>query len=335
MADTVRPTSAATREDSSVAVAPADVSLLVVTWNSARWIERCLGSIPAACAGLTFETIVCDNASTDATLERIGATAPVIRSVTNEGFAAATNRAFRRASGRYVFLLNPDCELAPGAIAALHGFLERTPAAAAAAPLLEDERGDSQREFQFRRLPTLPSLAAEVLSLGRFLPNATARHRYRHLDLTVPQRVEQPAGAALLIRRSVFEEVGPLDEQFSPAWFEDVDYCRRLAEAGREIWVVPTAAARHFGGASLEHLSFAEFNDFWYRNMWRYSRKWLGEGRSEVLRWVIIVSMVLRCGASLAGIAHRDIGGRVACRAYSDVLRKAFDRWDDSSRSSS
>ena len=311
-----------------------DVSVLIVTWNSARWIERCLASVPGACEGLRAEIVICDNASSDATVSLVAGRGEVIRSATNAGFAAATNRAFLQARGEAVFLLNPDCELAPRAITELFAFLERTPGAAVAAPLLEDESGDSQREFQLRRLPTLRSLAADVFAVGRLFPRATARHRYRNLDLTVPQRIEQPAGAALLIRRSVVEEIGPLDEQFAPAWFEDVDYCARLAAAGKEIWVVPSAAARHFGGSSLEYLSFERFNEVWYGNMWRYSRKWLSRGRSEALRWVIIVSMILRCGAAVAGIAHPEVGRWRAFRAYANVLEKAFHRWGDSSRSS-
>ena len=315
--------------------APLDVSILVVTWNSAPWIERCLASIGPACIGLTHEIVICDNASADDTLDRVGEGKNVIRSQRNDGYAAATNRAFSRSEGQYVFLLNPDCELGAGTVTALHRFLEANARAAAAAPLLEDERGDSQREFQLRKLPTLGSLVAEVFSLGRFFPALTARYRYRNLDISRPQRVEQPAGAALLIRREVFEAVGPFDERFRPAWFEDVDYCRRLAAAGKEIWTVPTPPVRHFGGSSLETLSFAEFQSAWYRNMLRYARKWLGPVRTEILRVMIIISMVLRSTASLLGLAHRHMKRVPAFRAYANVIGKALKRWDDSSQSSS
>lgn len=310
-----------------------DVSILIVTWNSARWIERCLASIPAACEGLAYEVVVFDNASADQTAARAKGVRLVL-SPSNQGFAGGMNRAFATSRGRHVFLLNPDCELAPRAITTLYDFLESHPEAAVAAPLLEDESGDSQREFQLRRLPTLGSLVAEVFAAGLLFPSLTARYRYRHLDLERPQRVEQPAGAALLVRRETFEEVGPLDEQFAPAWFEDVDYCRRLAAAGKEVWVVPRAMARHFGGSSLQVLSFGEFKSVWYRNMWRYARKWLTEGESEALRWAIIVAMALRCVATILGIAHRELDRATVLKAYRDVLEKAFHRWGDSSRSS-
>lgn len=312
----------------------AVVSIIIVTWNSERWIERCLRSIPAACENLDYEVVVYDNASADATMKCVDAARdhlPIetIRSDANDGFAKATNRAVAASHGRFVFLLNPDCELEPGSVTRLVEFLGQHPDAAAAAPLLEDESGDSQREFQLRRLPTLRSFAFEILLLDRLLPRnrATARHRYRDLDLTEPRRIEQPAAAALLIRRSVVEAIGEFDERFEPAWFEDVDYCRRLVDRGHSIYVVPTASSRHFGGASLEHLSHARFLRVWYRNMWLYARKWFSRGQVEALRWFVVAGMLLRCCAAVAGVGLPEGGRREALRGYRAVLRDAWDRW--------
>lgn len=319
------------------ALSPApEISIVIVTWNSARWISRCLQSIPAACEGMAYETILYDNSSADGTLQLVSDGVRVIASQVNDGFARAINRAMDAVRGPYVFLLNPDCQLAPRCLTLLVDFLHTHPAVAAAAPLLSDERGNSQREFQLRRFPTLMTFITEVLAIDKLWPSnpVTASYRYRDLDLSRPQLVDQPAAAALLVRRDVFDAVGPLDEQFSPAWFEDVDYCHRLAEAGKEIWVVPAARARHFGGASLEHVPFGRFIDLWYRNMWRYARKWLTPKQAELLRWTIVLGMALRLLPAALGIAHREVGRWTALKAYSGVLRKAFERWADSSVSS-
>lgn len=306
-----------------------DLSVVIVTWNSERWIERCLQAIEGACDGLPHETIVYDNASFDSTLSRVGPEVQVVSGGENAGFAAGINRAIAHSRGRYVFLLNPDCELAPRALAQLVGFLDERPDAAAAAPLLIDDEGESQREFQLRRLPTPATFLSEVFALHRLLPRngQTARYRYRDLDLTRPCLVEQPAAAALLLRRSVYDQIGPLDEQFVPAWFEDVDYCRRLADAGKNVFVVPSATARHFGGASLEHVAFVTFIDVWYRNMWLYARKWFTAPQAEALRWAIIVGMLLRLPLALLGIAHGEAGRSKAVRAYAGVLKNSFFRW--------
>ncbi|MBK5260547.1 MAG: glycosyltransferase family 2 protein [Thermoanaerobaculia bacterium] len=309
----------------------ADLSIVIVTWNSERWIERCLSSIPAACAGLEYEIVVYDNASSDGTMKLLDGSGGVqlLRGEANDGFAAGANRALAQSSGRYLFLLNPDCELEPSALTSLVAFLDAHPQAAAAAPLLVDESGDSQREFQLRRLPSLRHLASEALLLDKIVPQnrATAHYRYRDLDLTTPQRVEQPAAAALLIRREVVDEIGAFDEQFAPAWFEDVDYCQRLASAKKEIYVVPSAVARHFGGASLEHMPYGEFLDTWYRNMYLYARKWFTRSEAEALRWAIIVGMMLRWIAALAGVRNGSSSRRAALRTYRAIMQKALNQW--------
>jgi GT2 family glycosyltransferase len=309
-----------------------EVSILIVTWNSARWIGRCLDAIPPACNGLRYEVVVCDNASSDDTLARLGDdnSQTIIRETANIGFGPGMNRALQQSRGRYVFLLNPDCELGPNALQLLRDFLDAHPHAAGAAPLLSDDGGDVQREFQLRRLPTLKSLTAEVLGFDKLFPanRRLAHQRYRDLELKEPSRIEQPAAAALLLRRELFDEVGTFDEQFSPAWFEDVDFCKRLAARGKEMWVVPAAQARHFGGASLEHVTFEHFVDVWYGNMWRYARKWLPAADAEALRWAIIAGMILRLGAATLGIAHPEEKRGEVLRGYANVLKKAFNRWD-------
>src|SRR5437660_3602049 len=190
--------------------APLPLTIAIVTWNSERWIERCLRSIDAACNGVAHEIVVYDNASTDHTQQLVGDEVTLLRGASNAGFAAGINRAVTNTRGRYVFLLNPDCQLAPGALASLVDYLDEHADVAAAAPLLSDDDGGSQREFQLRRLPTFGTLLADVLGVSKLWPSnrVTSRYRYRDLDLSVPQPVEQPAAAALLLRRNVCEQVG-------------------------------------------------------------------------------------------------------------------------------
>lgn len=318
----------------------ADVSVLIVTWNSETWIERCLRALPAACAGLAYEVILHDNRSTDGTLAVARTTAhdhlSIVEGEANHGFAGGINRALTRASGRYVFFLNPDCEPAAGSIRALVEHLDRSPAIAAAVPLLLGEDGRPQREFQLRRFPSLKSLAAEILLFDKLFPTnaASASYRYRDLDISSVQQVDQPAGAAFLVRREVAEAIGPLDERFFPAWFEDVDYCRRMMEQRFAIHLVPAARATHRGGASLDHVAFSDFLSIWYRNLFRYATKWLSRAEVEKIRWMIISGMLLRTAATLTGLG-RSAGGRLMTgAAYLRVAREAIDRWDDAYRSS-
>ncbi|HUO84794.1 MAG TPA: hypothetical protein VM534_06730, partial [Thermoanaerobaculia bacterium] len=205
----------------------------------------------------------------------------------------------------------------------------------AAAPLLVDDQGRPQQEFQLRRLPTLRSLASNLLLLDRLIPRnrIQARHRYHGIELSQVQRIEQPAGAALLMRRDLVDEIGPLDERFRPAWFEDVDYCRRIHDAGRWVDLVPDAVISHRGGTSLEHLSYGEFQEIWYRNLHLYARKWMTRGEVEAVRWMILVGSTLRILAIATGVASVPVGRKEGIRAHLQVLKKAFARWGESASS--
>ena len=331
------PTTPLIREATRADPARVDVSIVVVTWNSERWIEGCLQSLPQASGSLRCEVLVHDNASSDGS-RRIAASHDGVRLLEadrNLGFAAGINRSIAESRGRYIFLLNPDCVVSAGAVAELVDFLDQNPSIAAAAPLLLDDAGKPQREFQLRRLPTFRSLVAEILLVDKLFPENRQIARYRYRDLHIPrsQLVEQPAAAALLIRRTIFDETGLFDERYSPAWFEDVDYCRRLHERGHAIFLVPTAKVTHRGGSSREHLSFAEFTDLWYRNLFRYAEKWLTAGQAETLRWTIVAGMLLRCAATIAGARDAGVPRFEAVRAYAGVFMRALRRWDSASPS--
>jgi len=316
-----------------------DVSAIVVTWNSSRWIGACLDALPAACEGLTWEAIVVDNASDDASAEiadeRVGEHGRVVRSERNLGFAGGVNRGVENAKGRSLLLLNPDCILDPGSVARLLAAAESDPSIAGAAPRLRDGCGVPQDGFQFRRLPTVGALIAELLFVDQLAPwNAsTARYRYRDHDFEQGGDVEQPAFAALLIRTRVVRREGALDEQFHPAWFDDVDYCRRLRGDGFHFVVVPDTSGVHVGAASLETLRRSGFEAIWYRNMYRYATKWFSPRGVGRLRWGIIVGMLIRIVATSIGLGSYGKDRRDVLRGWVDILKAAWTRWEADTRS--
>jgi GT2 family glycosyltransferase len=319
------------------AAPPVDVSVVVVTWNSARWIDRCLNSIPAAVGALSFEAIVHDNASSDGTAEIVAGSKiqglRLERGGENLGFAGGVNAAAARSRGHFILLLSPDCKLEPGSLETLVGALRTDPGAAGAVPLLIGDDGLAQREFQLRRLPTLATFVSELLFADKLWPSNPVSSRYRYAEASVDElkTVEQPAAAALMLRREVFERLGGFDERFVPAWFEDVDYCRRMAGVGLRILFVISARVTHHGGASLDHLDLRQFLRIWYRNLFRYAEKWFAPAEVETLRWVIIGGMLLRCAASLLGFRRGQVVN--SYRAYAEVARDAFHRWNSPSRS--
>ena len=128
----------------------------------------------------------------------------------------------------------------PGAVAALLHCMQSTRAAAVGGALLESD-GQPARGFAFRRLPTLWALVFEATLVNQLWPGNPINRRYRCLDADYSQQqeVEQPAGACLAITHTTWDNLGGFDEQFFPVWFEDVDLCKRLRDAGRKNLLLP------------------------------------------------------------------------------------------------
>ena len=301
-------------------------SAIIVTYNSAESITQCLEAL----AGEDCEIVVVDNASQDDTIARIQAfqtddPVELLRISRNLGFAAGVNHGIRAASGDVFLVLNPDAIAEPGAVSALLDCMTAQSAAAAGGALLEAS-GELQRGFAFRRLPTLGSLLCEALLVNQLWPSNPINRRYRCLDADYSkvQQVEQPAGACLAIIREAWEAIGGMDTQFTPVWFEDVDFCKRLLDSGRKIVYCPAARFRHSGAHSVGKLSFADKQLFWYRNMLRYARKHFSRSMVMILRVGIIKGMILRSLAALLGAGPRGVGTAQAIRAYRAVIAVAF-----------
>ena len=275
------------------------VSVLIVSWHSREPLARALAALSAAPPACPTEIIVIDNASQDGTAEMIARDFPSVRCIAssrNLGFAGGVNAGRRHATGQYLLLLNPDAEPRAGALERLVSTLEHDRALGAAAGRLVDADGRTQVGFNVRRLPTLPSLLCDLLFVARLWPGNPASSRYvaRDLDQDAPADVEQPAAAALMVRADVFDQLGGFDEVFHPAWWEDVDFCRRLLATGRRIRYDPSAIFVHQGGHSLAYLTRAEFLRVYYANLVRYVRKHHGAAAGALIRTLAPIGAGLR-----------------------------------------
>jgi GT2 family glycosyltransferase len=292
-----------------------EIGIVIVTYNSRAEIGPCLdAAIPSGA-----EVVVVDNASSDGTLDEVRRRG--VRLVTNSanrGFAAAINQGIAALETPFVLLLNPDAEVAGGLDALCAAC--RLPDAAGAGGKLMDDEGRPQVGFMVRQLPTALALILEVLLLNRIWPNNPVNRRYRALQLNYNMRipVEQPAGAFLMVRRAVWQEMGGFDESFFPLWFEDVDFCRRAADRGYRFYYVPDALAHHRGGHSISQLSVENRRVYWYGSLLRYSAKHFRPLAFRAL-----------CLAVVAGSLLRSLGEVVQKRnfrplpAYGKVVRHA------------
>ena len=300
----------------------AEIGIVIVTYNSANEIGECLDAALATGS----EILVVDNASADATVAEVTRRGiPVIANETNRGFAAAVNQGFRALHCPYVLLLNPDAVIRTP-LEPLRKACDEPGVAGACGQLVgADEL--PQRGFNIRRLPTPAALILEALLLNRVWPENPVNRRYRFLDWDSSARlkVEQPAGAFLMLRRAVWEELGGLDEGFFPLWFEDVDLCCRLRDRGFGLFYIPEVVAVHTGGHSIPGLPVEKRVNYWYRSLLRYSVKHF----RPVAHWAVCLAVVT--GSFLRGIAEsalhcsfKPIGvyGRVATLAGRSLFRR-------------
>jgi hypothetical protein len=246
------------------------ITAVIVTYQSGEAITECLDAIER----FGLPAIVVDNHSTDGTIEAVrDRKVRLIANPDNRGFAGAVNQGFAACETPLVLLLNPDTVLQSDP-ALLAAEFQRPEVGAASGPLLDPD-GTVQTGFTVRRFPTALTLAFEVLGLNRLLPTNPINRQWRcmDLDLSQPCDIEQPAGAYLMIRQSVWRDLGGFDEGFYPLWFEDVDFCLRLCAKQYTVRFVPSAVAKHTGAHSIRKIP-VEFRLFyWYGSLLRYSAK--------------------------------------------------------------
>ncbi|HEX8985502.1 MAG TPA: glycosyltransferase family 2 protein [Bryobacteraceae bacterium] len=293
----------------------SETGIVIVTYNSEREIGPCLDAAMRSGA----EIVVVDNASCDGTaaeVKRRGVR--LIANASNRGFAGAVNQGFAALNAPYVLLLNPDAVIA-SSLEPLRAACD-LPGSAGGGGLLLDSNGRPQVGFMVRALPTPWALALEALLLNRIWPKNRVNRRYRGLDLDYSRRfaAEQPAGAFLMIRRSVWLELGGLDERFCPLWFEDVDFCRRASDRGYRLYFVPEAVANHTGAHSIARVSVEKRQFYWYRGVLWYAAKHFRPAELRAVSLAIVTGSILRVIAEL--ILGRGIQ---SVAAYGKVLRLA------------
>ncbi len=275
-----------------------EIGIVIVTYNSEEHIDDCLTAVSRN----GVETVVVDNASSDCTRERVAKhDVRLIANSKNAGFAAAANQGIGALSTPFVLLLNPDAVLQKG-LEKLRRCCEREEAGAAGGKLV-DGAGKPQAGFMVRRFPSPWALIFEALLLNRIWPHNPVNWTYRCYDLDPEKEIEvdQPAGAFLMLRRDVWEQLGGFDEGFCPLWFEDVDFCRRAKAAGYHIWYTPLAVAKHTGGHSLSGVLVEIRALYWYRSFLRYAAKHYRSWEGRMVSVAVLIGSLLRMVAGIVG----------------------------------
>ncbi|HEY6193089.1 MAG TPA: glycosyltransferase family 2 protein [Bacteroidota bacterium] len=289
---------------------PQALSIIIVTYDAALFLPDCLDSISRRPPPFAFEIIVVDNASTDDSVARARLHAPgavVVENASNTGYAAANNAGYRRATGEFILLLNPDTILHDGALESMVGFLRANPDAGAIGPRILNPDGSLQRTGV--SAPSLWNQLAETFFLDRAFPRSRifGRHRRLYEDPGSRHDVDCLQGSCLLVRR---DAVGPflLDEAYF-LYFEETDLCARLREEGWRVVYVPDATVVHIGGSGSAHYDGVRVVSY-HRSYLVYLGKHFGSSRQFLFRLLLIVRAFIRIvllgAGGLAGRANRS-----------------------------
>jgi hypothetical protein len=286
----------------TVSQAPTAVSIIFVTYNSARLLERVLESLSAAVRGIAFQCVVVDNASRDgsvALLERLAGGYELIRNSLNVGFARANNQAVPLIKGKYVLLLNPDALLPEDALSETMAFMDAHPRCGILGVKLVGPDGALKPSCRY--FPTPFNLFIQRAGLGRIFSRVRMPD-----DLTWDhahvRQCDWVPGCFYLIRRQLIDEVGLFDPRYF-LYYEEVDHCHAAKRAGWDVVFYPKVSVVHIGGESARSEGDVtedghQIPDRAVESELLYFRKHFG--RSGVWRHVLLMTIA----AAIVGLKH-------------------------------
>ena len=300
-----------------------NLSIVIVSWNVRDLLRHCLASLEPSRPELDLEVIVVDGASSDGSAEMVAAEFPWVRLLVqddNVGFTRGNNIGLAQAQGRTLMLLNPDTQVVGAALTTMLRYLDEHPAVGVLGPQLIFP--DGQVQSSRRRFPTVATAFFESTWLQPVAPRSILCTYYvqdRPDDATC--EVDWVMGACLMLRREVYEQVGPLDEGYF-MYSEEMEWQRRIKAAGWQVVYLPEARVIHHEGKSSEQV-VAQRHIYFQRSKLRYFRQYYGRWVSGLLRTFILLSygwqLLLEGVKGLLG--HKRPLRRQRVAAYWQVLK--------------
>jgi GT2 family glycosyltransferase len=286
------------------------IAAVLVNYNAGSELRRALQSIAEEMAERPWEAIVVDNASSDDSAEAAHAfpQATLIRNARNVGFGRAANQGIAASSAPSVLIMNPDCHLTTGALAALGGELASQPSCGLAAPRILDPDGTVQGSA--RGDPDMfTGLFGRTSRLRRALPGLTVSKRNVVTSEGLPVGspsvvVDWVSGACMLARRDALSATGGFDERYFLYW-EDADLCRRMRERGYHVRYVPAATAIHHVGHSSRTARAASIRAF-HASAYLYYSTHVARGALNPKRALARVMLGVRCWWLLRRLGRRN-----------------------------
>ena len=299
----------------------ASLSVIVPTRDTSDLTMRCLAAVVRAADGLRCELVLVDDGSCDGTSDRVRASFPDVRLLRHDaalGFTAAANTGLRAASGSILLLLNSDTEVQLDGLGALMDAFERDPQLGIAGAQLFNSDGSAQ--WSGGRVPDCLWLFAEASGGVRQLARLPGYRRVRPLARATDRDVAWVSGAALAMRQTIWQRMGPLDESFR-LYGQDLDLCTRAGEAAWKIRVVSGFAVLHHQGATVASVTRAA-GRYDVEYLWTDLVRWSAKTRG--VPYARRAALVLSIGARIRLLARWLITPTVAGEHRA--------RWSDQNR---
>ncbi|HWP30236.1 MAG TPA: glycosyltransferase family 2 protein [Fimbriimonadales bacterium] len=251
-----------------------DLTLSICSWNTLEDLRACLQSLEKVRDEARFEVIVADNASIDGSAEMVQKEFPWVRLIRlcyNIGFAGGHNLNFHYSKGKLFMPLNSDTIVHPHAIRNIVEFMKENPPVGVLGPKLLNPDGSLQ--FSCRRFPTPQAALFRNTILGKLFPKNRYTREYLMQDWAHDEAkdVDWVSGAAICVRREVFERLGGFDERFF-MYLEDVDLCYRTHQSNYRVVYLPTAVITHAIGRSTDKAANRMIRQF-HRSMLLFYKK--------------------------------------------------------------
>ncbi len=254
------------------------VSIIIINFDTRELTQQCLQSICDRTRQITCEVIVLDNASTDGSADALFCLTcnryHYIYNEENIGFSSANNKASRTGRGKYLFFMNSDMIFINDVLAVLTAYFKNHPTTGIAGPMFLNADGSLQ--VSCRNFPNITFGLLRFFPFFKFFfPQEAAAYCQAGRDYSKIQTVDTVSAGAMLINKSLFEEMGGFDE-FSFMYGEDADICRRIRDKGQLVVFVPAARLIHFGGQSSQLTSYRAVWSYYFAFYYLYKKYYFG-----------------------------------------------------------
>jgi len=303
------------------------LSVVILSWNGLKVITDCLTSLYATTHSTEFEVIVCDNGSTDGSIQFIRENFPqvlVIENGRNLGFAKGNNAGIRASRGEYVLILNPDTIIHDGALDRLIAFADKHPEAGAFGCRVLNADGTFQGSIWPFHTPRSEWCWALHIDFLAYFSDWFHPGKYVGWKGDAERTVGWLAGCFTLVRGELLRRLGGFDERFF-YYYEDADLCRRIWDAGHSILYTPDVSITHLGGQGTSQkvppVVLAIYRE---ETRYLYFYKYFGMRGVRSARRAILVGLFLR---GLAGALIYTLRPNEIAKENQKLLRTLF-KWN-------